>query len=250
MDVAERLLMPFYSPEGIQIPSVTTEEMREIDRITVQEFNLGILQMMENAGRNIAQVALKKLEEDDGPVLILAGTGGNGGGGLSCARHLRNQGKDVSFILSKSPDELSPATANQFAILNRSGVPPLQERVIEKVLKEAKIIIDALIGYNLQGAPRGRAAELIQLCNQHGQWVISLDVPSGLDSTSGACPGLAIHPNTTVTLALPKTGLEKTKGQLYLADIGIPPEIHKLLGIHIEPFFKGRYWIPLTRSTL
>lgn len=250
MDGVERILMPFYSPEGIEIPSVSTAEMREVDRIAVKEFQLGILQMMENAGWNLAQIVMKKLEGKKGPVVILVGSGGNGGGGLSCARHLHNHGKEVSLVLSKSADELSPAATNQLTILNQAHIFPLQKEEIEGALREASIVVDALIGYSLQGSPRGKTAVLIRLCNQYAQRIISLDVPSGLDSTTGEAPGDVIHPNTTVTLALPKSGLEHIEGEIYLADIGIPPEVFAPLGIYFEPFFRDQYWIPLKRSSI
>jgi NAD(P)H-hydrate epimerase len=242
--------MPFFSPEGIEIPAVTSAQMREVDRIAVEEFHLGILQMMENAGRNLAQILLKKLEGQKGPVAILAGSGGNGGGGLSCARHLHNHGKKVSIVLSKSADELSPAAINQLTILNQAHIFPLSEDEIEGALREASIVVDALIGYSLHGSPQGKTAKLIRICNQFAQRIISLDVPSGLNATTGETPGDVIHPSNTVTLALPKSGLEQIEGEIYLADIGIPPEAFAPLGIHIEPFFKGHYWIPLKRSRM
>jgi NAD(P)H-hydrate epimerase len=105
--------------------------------------------------------------------------------------------------------------------------------------------VDALIGYSLRGAPRGRAAALIDLCNQHAARVLSLDVPSGLDATTGATPGLVVCPERTLTLALPKTGLQPGPGQLYLADIGIPLQVYHRLGLPFKPPFHKDYWIPL-----
>ena len=97
----------------------------------------------------------------------------------------------------------------------------------------------------MSGAPRGRAAELIDLCNEHAAHVISLDVPSGLDATSGQAPGQVVRPDRTLTLALPKTGLRSVPGELYLADIGIPPEVYQQLGLTVKPPFGGRYWVRL-----
>jgi NAD(P)H-hydrate epimerase len=78
----------FRTPEGIPVPAVTAEQMREVDRIAVEDFGLGILQMMENAGRNLAANLMEMLASMDGEVTVLAGAGGNGGGGLRSARHL------------------------------------------------------------------------------------------------------------------------------------------------------------------
>lgn len=236
--------MPFYTEEGIQIPAVTTEQMREVDRVAVEDFNLEILQMMENAGRNLAGMVINSLD-DDGPVLVLAGPGGNGGGGICCVRHLRNHGIDISLALTKQPSELGKAAAAQYNILSRSGFSALPSEGVEHALRSSKIVVDAIIGYSLQGAPRGKAAELISLASEHAPRIISLDVPSGLDSTSGEAPGVFISPEITLTLALPKTGLSGSSCALYLADIGIPPEVYSRIGIHFEPFFAGRYSIPI-----
>ncbi len=115
-------------------------------------------------------------------------------------------------------------------------------------MRRSQIVVDALIGYSLRGAPQGKAAELIDLCNQHAARVLSLDVPSGLDATTGATPGLAVHPERTLTLALPKTGLTNVEGELYLADIGIPPEAFQRLGLPFEPPFWKRYWVRLEKN--
>ena len=104
--------MNFYTNEDVQVPALTTEQMREVDRIAVEEFNLGILQMMENAGRNLAQLAVSYLGDQQGGVTILAGPGGNGGGGMCCARHLHNHGIDVNLVLSKFKENLGSAARN------------------------------------------------------------------------------------------------------------------------------------------
>ncbi|NIM93887.1 MAG: NAD(P)H-hydrate epimerase [Anaerolineales bacterium] len=237
--------MTFQTAEGTLIPALTTDQMREVDRIAVEDFQLGILLMMENAGRNLAQLVRRELGDELGSVVVLAGSGGNGGGGICCARHLRNHGIDVALVLSKEPASLGSSASKQLNILTNSGLQPIQEDEVEGALQNANIIVDALIGYSLRGAPHGRTAELIELANLHGKKVISLDVPSGMDSTTGDTPGTTIHADVILTLALPKTGLEGVDGDLYLADIGIPPEVYSPFGIHFEPFFDDRYWIPI-----
>ena len=237
--------MPFYTEEGIQIPAVTTDQMREVDRIAVEDFKLDILQMMENAGRSLAAIVIQSLGDNDGRVLVLAGPGGNGGGGICCVRHLRNHGIEVNLALTVLPTELRGAAAAQFHILSRSGYRELQADSLEHALRTSKIVVDAIIGYSLQGAPRGKAAELISIAREHARRIISLDVPSGLDSTNGETAGVFLSPEITLTLALPKTGLAHIAGALHLADIGIPPEVYSQIGIHIEPYFAGRYSIPI-----
>ena len=241
--------MPFRTVDGILVPAVTAEQMREVDRIAVEVYGLGILQMMENAGRNLAQNVLDMLDGEKGEVVVLAGSGGNGGGGLCCARHLHNRGYRVSVVLDREADALTGAAWSQLKILAASGVKPIDPSQAEEVMRCSELVVDALIGYGLRGAPQGRTAELIRLCLQNVTRVLSLDVPSGLNATTGEMPGPGISPDRILTLALPKTGLLSVPGDLYLADIGIPPEVYQPIGISFEPFFKTRYWIGLVVDT-
>jgi NAD(P)H-hydrate epimerase len=234
----------FWTPDGIPIPAVTAEQMREVDRIAVEDFGLGILQMMENAGRNLAANVIEMLGGPGscGEVTVLVGAGGNGGGGLCSARHLHNRRCEVNLILDREASELGDAATNQLRILQAAGLQAVTPSGAEEAILRADVVVDALIGYSLRGAPRGRAAELIRLSNEHAKRVLSLDVPSGLNATTGETPGAVVHPDRTLTLALPKTGLASISGELYVADIGIPPEVYKPLGLSFEPFFQGRYW--------
>ena len=121
--------------------------------------------------------------------------------------------------------------------LNKEAVPDL--------------IIDGIIGYSLQGVPRGAAAEMINWVNRLETPVLSLDVPSGLDAGTGEIHSPAIHADATMTLALPKTGLRQTGaeyvGELYLADIGVPPELYEnpLLRLQVGPIFQNEQIIRL-----
>jgi NAD(P)H-hydrate epimerase len=244
----------FLTEEGIPVPAVTAKQMREVDRIAVEEFGLGILQMMENAGRNLAGNVMDMLGRVSGEVTVLAGAGGNGGGGLCCARHLHNRGFSVSLVLDREPSALRGAAAHQFRILEAAGLRPVQASGVDEVIRRAGVVVDALIGYGLRGAPRGRPAELIELCNtlrvrrESASQVLSLDVPSGLNATTGETPGTVVRPDRTLTLALPKTGLHRVTGELYLADIGIPPEVYQPLGLTFEPVFQERFWVSLQRG--
>jgi NAD(P)H-hydrate epimerase len=238
----------FHTEEGLPVPAVTEAEMREVDRIATQQFSLDLLQMMENAGRALAEHAMDMLRDRDGSVVILAGPGGNGGGGLCCARHLHNRGIDVRLILSREPGELGSAAANQFAILERSGRSALARSHAEQAIRESGVTVDALIGYSLRGAPRGVTADLISLCNQQAWRVLSLDLPSGIDATSGEALGVFVRAERVLTLGLPKTGLMQVNADIFLADIGIPPEVYAELGIYFEPLFGSQGWVHLAKS--
>jgi len=238
----------FVTEDGVIVPALTAEQMREVDRIAVEEFGLGILQMMENAGRNLAENVMDMLGRASGAVTILAGGGGNGGGGLCCGRHLHNRGFQVWIVLDSEPNQLGPAAANQLHILRRAGVEPAAPGQAEDAVRRADIVVDALIGYGLRGTPKGRTAELIDCCNQQAKRVLALDVPSGVDATTGERPGLAVRAERALTLALPKTGLGKVEGELYLGDIGIPPAVYRPMGFSFVTPFQKQHWVRLYRG--
>lgn len=235
----------FQTDDGTRVPAVTADQMLEIDRLAMETYHLAILQMMENAGRNLAHSVMDLITED-GAVTVLAGPGGNGGGGLCCARHLHNRGVTSHIVLSRPIEQLGVAARHQLMTLQAAGVHPFRPSDAEEIIRSASLVVDALIGYSLRGAPHGSTADLIQWCNQHAAQVISLDVPSGIDATTGEAPGVVVRPDRTLTLALPKTGLKELQSDLYLADIGIPPELFHHLGISFNPFFGDRDWVRLT----
>ena len=238
----------FFTEGGHQLPALTEDQMREVDRIAMEDFGLGVLQMMENAGRNLALHAIENVNDPNAEIVILAGSGGNGGGGISCARHLRNRGYLVRLILTRDPSELGGSAGAQYQIVEKAGLRATAASEAEEHLRQAALVIDALIGYSLKGAPQGITKDLIETANEFSERTLSLDIPSGFDSTSGKTPGIAIQPHRTLTLALPKTGLRNVPGELYVADIGIPPEVYLPLGITLEPFFGAAYWVRITKG--
>jgi NAD(P)H-hydrate epimerase len=222
-------------------------QMREIDRVAVEEFHLGILQMMENAGRNLATHALL-MKPAGGLITVVAGAGGNGGGVLCCARHLHNHGIPVQCVLDRDPNLLTGAARQQLDSLMAAGIAVLIAEQSEEVIQRSVLIIDGLIGYGLQGEPRSMIARLIEMCNQSDAMILSNDIPSGIDATIGEAHGPYIHADRTLTLAAPKTGLPRDHGEIYLADIGIPPEVFEQVGVPFQPPWKDQYWVRLEFS--
>lgn len=213
-------------------PAVTADEMREVDRAMVEDFHIELVQMMENAGRNLADLAGRRFAPRS--VVVLAGSGGNGGGGLVAARHLANRGVDVSVVLARPATALAPVTTHQLDVLQRMGILVADEPAA------ASLVIDAILGYSLVGDPRGRAAELIGWANAGAAPVLSLDTPSGLDVTTGRPARPCVRADATMTLALPKVGLASAPalvGDLYLADISVPPELYRRMGIEVGTLF-------------
>jgi NAD(P)H-hydrate epimerase len=223
------------------LPALTREQMREVDRLMIQEFDIQLLQMMENAGLALAELARLHLGGSvrGRRVVVFAGRGNNGGGGLAAARRLSCWGADVQVILSGAAEEVWDVPALQLGILERMGVPV---RRFDGELPPHEIIIDAVIGYSLAGSPRGAARDLIEAANASPSPAISLDAPSGLDVDSGEAPGEAVRAAATLTLALPKVGLLESEahryvGQLYLADISVPHAVYSRLGLRVMPPF-------------
>lgn len=215
------------------VPYLTTDQMREVDRLMVEEYGIVLLQMMENAGRGLARLARDRFLDGDArgrSVVVVAGSGGNGGGGLVCARRLAGWGVAVQVWLSNEPERLGEVPGHQLAILKRMGVP-YEVAGENATLPATNLIVDALIGYSLSGAPRGVTATLIREANGASAPVLSLDVPSGVDTAAGAVYEPAIEATATLTLALPKEGLRADEarghvGELYLADISVPPDLY------------------------
>ena len=240
----------------MNLPALTTAQMREVDRLMVEEFGIQLVQMMENAGRNLALLTAKILFEEeeadalqDRPIVVLAGRGNNGGGGLAAARHLLNWGAWVQIVLTHRPDEFAEGvTRDQLSILRRMDAPlAWAEEGWE--LPPADLVIDALIGCGLSGEPRARTADLIQLANSSVAPILSLDAPSGLDTTAGRLFSPHIAASVTMTLALPKQGLltpqaRAASGQLFLADIGVPPALYERLCLDVPPLFAGDTVLP------
>ena len=232
----------FRTSTGRSVTAVTADEMRDADRVVVEDVRLQVLQMMENAGRTLAWHVR---DVRDGDVAIVAGNGGNGGGGLACARHLANRGIPVRVVLDRPSAELSGDAAHQCHILDEMGIPITFGGDSLADADGRTALVDALIGYGLSGDVRPPAAAFIDRINDHSGPVVSLDIPSGIDATTGELLGAAVVPDRTVTLALPKTGLDAHTGALYLADISIPRTVYERLGIEYERPFGDDDWIRL-----
>ena len=218
------------------IPYLTTEQMVEVDRAMMHDYKIELIQMMENAGRNLAHLARERFfngDPRDKTVVILAGTGGNGGGALVCARRLNNYGAQVKVFTTKTGADFARIPAHQLDILHRMEVSIALADSIT-LARPPDLIVDGLIGYSLSGAPRGTAGNMIRWANDQDAPILSLDAPSGVDATTGTVFDPAIKATVTMTLALPKEGLRTPAvgdqvGELYLADISVPP------GLYAEP---------------
>lgn len=243
----------------MNLPALTSDQTRAVDRLMVEEFGFRPVQMMENAGRELARLARQMLSDDengavdalqDRPIVVLAGRGNNGGGGLAAARHLLNWGAWVQIVLSHPLSDIPQCEMRSQLTTLQHMDAPLAWAEEGWELPPADLVIDALIGYSLTGPPRGRVADLIQLANSSVAPILSLDVPSGLDASSGQLFSPHIAASATMALALPKHGLlqseaKAARGHLFLADIGVPPALYERLDLELPPLFANDTLLPL-----
>ena len=175
----------FVTDAGVTVPAVTTDQMREVDRVAIEEVGPNLYQMMENAGRNLALTVLETLGANwtSTPITVLAGTGGNGGGGICAARHLANRGADVTVAIT-DPRGLTSVPNEQLEVYR--GTPGKLADLAALDTLRPGLVVDAIIGYSLGGAPRGVARRMIEWIGDQPAPVLSLDVPSGIDSTTGS----------------------------------------------------------------
>ena len=236
------------------IPALTPAQMSRVDRIMVDDLGVEVLQLMELAGQAVAVWARERFLESDvrgKSVLVLAGSGGNGGDGMVAARLLHAWGAQPAVWLSHDPVTLDEqgAAAHQLRSLVALALPVHppsgSDRGDALTLPDADMIIDALLGFGLSGPPSGAAARLIAAANAHRAPVLAVDLPSGLDATTGIPYNPCIRADATLTLALPKTGLldpaaRTVVGELAVADIGIPPAVYARVGVSLGTLFTER----------
>lgn len=203
------------------------EQVRAFDRHAIEQLGIPAAVLMENAGRNAAQV-LQSLGIH-GQVVICCGKGNNGGDGLVIARHLANWGVDVLILLFALPEDLSPDAALEWHIVQKMGLPAQvdpDETLLPAIFAHADWIVDALFGTGLTGPVRAPLDRVIERINASGKRVLAVDIPSGLDCDTGESLGACIRAEHTVTFVAAKLGFQNPAarvwtGRVHVVDIGI-----------------------------
>jgi NAD(P)H-hydrate epimerase len=214
---------------------VTASEMAEMDRRTIEDIGIQGAVLMENAGRGAAaffeQVVPDLVQRR---IVVLAGSGNNGGDGFVLARLFFNKGARVRTVCLRPPDRLKGDALTNFRILEKIGVPVTvwdesqDFKAQFEAVEDADVIVDAILGTGLQSEVRGLYRRVIDAVNAIGKPVLSVDIPSGIDGSTGRVMGAAIRATATATFALAKIGHavppgEEHSGILKVIDIGIPP---------------------------
>ena len=217
--------------------AVTARQMREIDRRAIEELGIPSYDLMERAGRIVAQRAAELVGPQPKKVLILAGKGNNGGDGLVAARYLYEKGYSIQVLLFSEGKKLKADPARNFAANAKLGIATrvvgehFAWETVPGLFEKSDLIIDALFGVGLDRDLEEPCVGLIEKVNRSGRKVLSVDIPSGLDSDHGQIHGASIKADVTVTMGLPKKGFyegegPKLTGEIVVADI-FPKELLK-----------------------
>jgi NAD(P)H-hydrate epimerase len=219
---------------------LTNEQMQKVDEETIDRICPGT-ELMERAGRNIAEYVMHKYGPEPRKAVIFVGSGNNGGDGLVIARILCDAGWACSIHLMKPADKFTPDSRKNYQLFSKvlkdnanarefdADRPDWPQRVVEDTA-DADVLIDAIFGTGISGAPRGKALEIIELINSLPLPVVSVDIPSGVNGSTGDAPGAAVVADETVTIGAPKMGSlfhpgKALAGEVAVVDIGFPDEI-------------------------
>jgi len=216
---------------NFMIKVATAKEMQEIDRVTIEKSGIAGIVLMERAGLSV----VSRINElyPDRKVMVLCGSGNNGGDGFVIARELYNQGEDVEVYAVK-PEKLKGDAKINYSAAKKFGVKIYSVdkflTLNSKRLTQNSIIVDALLGTGLQNELRRPLSDVIDQVNDLSCRVIAVDIPTGISSDSGQVMGCAVKADHTVTFGLPKRGHllfpgADYAGQLFVEDIGFPARL-------------------------
>ena len=216
---------------------VTADEMREMDRLTIESFGVPGRILMENAGKGATEVLLSTFPDLSGSRIgIVAGRGNNGGDGFVIARYLAQKGIRVTVYLLANRSDVSGDAAENLYLMDPIKIPVIEMKHADQfaanktAMTQQDIWVDAILGTGLNSDVKGYFKEIIDFINSRNKPVFSVDIPSGLNSDTGQACGVCIQAHTTATFAFPKIGhmlfpgAEYT-GNLHVVDIGIPSHI-------------------------
>ena len=240
---------------------VTGAQMREIDRRAREEFGLPELVFMENAGVQVARSVQKWLQKSrKNRVLILAGSGNNGGDGLVAARHLLNIGAEVRVLFVVPREKLNEACRTQLMALEKMGTEVAFWDTVQKQygvqdwLRETDLVIDGMYGTGFHGELPETAAWLSEQLQKERCCVVAIDIPSGVDADTGKASKSAVRADITITLALPKPGLflgqgAECAGRVKVSAIGMPFSLVQDAGLlwNFTELQEVERWLPVRK---
>ncbi|MGE4214520.1 MAG: NAD(P)H-hydrate dehydratase [Anaerotignaceae bacterium] len=232
-------------------------QMREMDRITIDETGISGIVLMENAAQAVAKVCLKYVNQFKNPkVAVVCGGGNNGGDGFAVARILKCSGIECIIIFIGNEEKLSLDALTNYRVAKNFGIEIITGlRDLEHIFESQHVIIDGIFGTGFTGEPRNVAAEVIREINKSGKYIISIDIPSGVNSDTGTVSEICVKADETVTFALPKIGTilypgAQYCGKLTIADICIPQENAEKAGVNVNILTQNNacQWLPIRNA--
>jgi NAD(P)H-hydrate epimerase len=209
--------------------ALTARQMRKADDRAIHEIGIPALCLMENAGRAVAQHVGDYLRRHNGrSVCCVCGTGNNGGDGCVAVRHLVNAGYRLTYMIVGDATKMTPEAAVNAQVLDKLSVRRIAiDKISPRSFQSCDALVDALFGTGLSREVVGLPRRVIEAMNASHVPVFSVDVPSGLDATTGDVWGVAVKAHCTVALAYPKRGFfrhdgPRFTGRMVVEDIGIP----------------------------
>lgn len=208
---------------------VTGRQMTAIDRASIDDHGVPGTELMANAGGRVVETIRERWGGLEGlSIAVVCGKGNNGGDGFVIGRLLADAGVTVRVFLAAAESDFSGDAAHHMKRLqDRVEIDRVGADGLAEALRAADIVVDALLGTGLTGAPRPPLSGVIEAMNQAGRPIVAVDVPSGLDADTGAVPGACVQAAVTVTFGLAKVGHlfqpgRRRCGALELVDIGFP----------------------------
>lgn len=218
--------------------------MQKLEKMLSEKYGVSTLLLMENAGRGVAEEIIKVIKcYSFSKVYILCGVGNNGGDGLAIARHLHLHLPSLSIVvyLLGTGEQLKKDARFNYQVVKNLSIPVVEASSPQEVeLEKGALLVDALLGTGITREVEGIYKEVIETINASGNFVVAVDVPSGVEASDGRIMGEAVKANLTVTLGLIKRGLcsfpgRERVGKLKLANIGIPLSL-KEVGLQADGF--------------
>ncbi|MDO8733789.1 MAG: NAD(P)H-hydrate epimerase [Elusimicrobiota bacterium] len=203
---------------------ISADEARGLDKIAVEKFSIPSIILMENAGKNTAEIILKKFHPQQ--VAIFCGGGNNGGDGFVIARHLFNNDVKVKVFTAQKISKYTGDALINLNILQKIKIPLTYLSAQKIKIPKVDLIVDALLGTGTKGKIREPYKKIIRKINSLKIPVVSVDIPSGIDADTGKKQGVAVKSNLTVTMVAIKKGLlindgRKLSGKIIVTDIGL-----------------------------
>jgi ADP-dependent NAD(P)H-hydrate dehydratase / NAD(P)H-hydrate epimerase len=225
---------------------LTSEQVARLDAAAL-ECGVTTLQLMEIAGWQVARCAWRHINSRPSRIIVVAGHGNNGGDGLVAARHLASWGCFVEVLVVADESRVRGLVLDHIVSARRCGVDVSIGAVAAALhagMEGAALVLDAILGTGLRSAPRELQASAIRAVNAGGRPVLSVDVPSGLDATTGEAFDPCVRANLTCTLTAMKRGLQggdaaAHAGELWVADIGMPATAWERAGLPRPPGVTG-----------